>query len=82
VRLIAATVNGCPVGKHPDSTGLTRWCGVTWYGFPYPLRLWRHHLHFADVPVSTYIAKFPGCGCVRRLKDLWTRAVRFARSLT
>jgi hypothetical protein len=62
----------CPKGKHPDPTGVTTWLGVRWYGVPYPIRLWLWATH----PNHRKPSWFGGCGCVVRLKQLWSRTAR------
>lgn len=53
-----------------------RWRSVEWIGLPMPLR-WKHWLKAVWggnrlCPVE-YAARFPGCGCIKPLKDLFSR---------
>jgi len=57
----------CPKGRHPVN-GFVRWLWVEWIGVPYPIRWW-----LARKGKVTDISKLPGCGCIRFLKDLWTK---------
>ena len=63
----------CPARRFGEEKGVTRWLGVAWYGTPYPIRLWLWAFHERHPSPSS----FDGCGCVKRLKDLWTRARSF-----
>lgn len=44
-------------------TPLVRWCGLIWYGVPWPLRL------RVTWPAIVYVVDKPGCGCIAVLKD-------------
>jgi hypothetical protein len=69
------TIAGCPIGAFPDpQTQIVMWprwagkdgklaCkGIAWIGLPFPLRLW--------VAIRTGLVRdWPGCGCVRFLKE-------------
>lgn len=55
----------CPRGRFPDADGVVRWSGVRWYGVPAPIRWW---LRWRN-PVHPKPSSFPGCGCIKRLKD-------------
>ena len=57
----------CPIGHHPGSDGKLKWLGVKWRGIPYPVRLWLRVRH------GTATGKWPGCGCVDRLKTICER---------
>lgn len=57
----------CPAGHHPGSDGKLRWLGVKWRGIPYPVRLWLRVRH------GTATGKWPGCGCIDRLKTICER---------
>ena len=87
---VTCTVDGavscsrpCPRGRHPGDDGRLRWLGVTWYGFPWPLRWWASAgLYVETVGRGRAIADWfalPGCGCIKPLKDLWGRVKRWAR---
>ena len=60
----------CPAGRLPGPDGLVTWCGIRWYGVPWPVRLW------ARVTARTRprLDSWRGCGCIRWAKDLWVRA--------
>lgn len=59
----------CPLGRFPDEHGIVRRYGVQWYGVPFPDRLilWFHKRKPA------ICTAYAGCGCVIRLKDLFSR---------
>lgn len=52
-------LSSCPLGKHPDGSGITRWLGIRWFGLPYPLRVILWAFHPKHRPVSWWKA----CGC-------------------
>lgn len=59
---------GCPRDNHPDPHGVVRWLGLRFYGVPMPVRLaawWFHGSHRRP-------GFWPGCGCAKWFKDLWT----------
>lgn len=58
----------CPIGRVKD--GNVRW-GVWWYGVPFPHRLWLWAFHKSHPSISSWA----GCGCIKRVKDLWSRYV-------
>jgi len=60
----------CERGRFPTKAGRVRWFGLDWIGVPYPIRLYLRARRGADV------SKFPGCGCVRRLKTVWRLQLR------
>ena len=63
-------------GVKPEPSGIVRWCGVRWIGVPFPLRLAaiaRAMIHAREwLPVRKAMRKFAGCGCIERLKRLFT----------
>ena len=59
----------CPIGSHPGDGGITRWCGVTWYGVPFPVRVWARF----TARTRPALSGWRGCGCVRWAKDWWIR---------
>lgn len=69
-NVVACSIDGKPlVGRTKCAAGCfgdgwIEWLGVRWYGVPIPLR-WLLRVR-VKVPLS-------GCGCVVRLKDVWTR---------
>lgn len=62
---------------HVDADGSVRWLGVRWYGLPYPLRvfLW---IKYRDRWAWRHVRQLPGCGCIARLKDIWTGVRQWA----
>lgn len=60
------------------------WLGVRWFGEPWPKRVWVYLTGCRRVPIDSY----PGCGCLVKLKLLWSimrswakvwwRALRYA----
>lgn len=79
IRATACTVNGkpmatcipqgCPIGRHPVD-GIVTWLGIRWYGVPYPVRVWLWIAH----PSHRKPSWWPGCGCVKVLKDRWVKS--------
>lgn len=59
---IESCAPSCPRGLHPGKDGVVTWLGIRWFGVPYPIRLW---LRWKTT------GKFPGCGCIARLKVAW-----------
>lgn len=57
----------CPKRRHPKD-GVVRWAWLDWYGVPFPIR-WQ----LARTGKITARSKLPGCGCIKVLKDLWTK---------
>lgn len=66
-------VGDCPRRRWPDKSGHVRWLRIRWMGVPAPVR-WRIGLEsaWAAWKERTGPGYFPGCGCVYRLKTLWT----------
>ena len=64
----------CPLGSFPGPGRQTEWIGVKWWGVPAPIR-WaaRTRLGRAILGGIPKPAPHPGCGCLVRLKALWTR---------
>lgn len=62
----------CPMDHHPNGAGVLVWLGVKWYGVPAPIRwAWpvlRRLNRWPDLSGS-----LPWCGCVKTIKDWWTR---------
>jgi len=52
-----------------------RWAGLTWTGTPFPIRLFLY-LRDGDGDPREFVARFPGCGCVRSFKAAWLRLIR------
>ena len=65
--IVSAPKAICPIRRHPNENGVVRWLGIEWYGVPAPIR-WRVKKHLSGT--------LGGCGCIRRLKDLWVRITR------
>ncbi len=59
--------NGCPRGYF-GSNGITRLFGVKFYRVPMPVRLafWAFHWKY-------HPSYFRACGCVKVIRDWWTR---------
>ncbi len=64
----------CPLNRHPVD-GIVQWRDIEWYGVPAPIRWWIF-LRAGHKP-----SRYAGCGCVRVLKDWWTRIVKGAQGL-
>jgi hypothetical protein len=59
---LSVSADACPVGRHPDGSGIVRWMGMRWIGVPEPLR-WRLVWALGREPRGLV-----GCGCLARLK--------------
>lgn len=68
----------------PEAYGRIVWLGVEWEGLPAPVRFaawaWRAWRHGADESPQDFYRRFPGCGCVARLKAAWSRRTRHERT--
>jgi hypothetical protein len=62
ILVIVTITKSCPAGRFPDKDGVIKWAGVKWYGLPEPLRWW------AVLRIGKQ-REWPGCGCVKWLKD-------------
>lgn len=63
----------CP-RKAYGERGVVRWLGLDWYGVPYLKRRWVWFRHFRQTrSFREFNAALPGCGCLRRLKDVAAR---------
>lgn len=76
----------CPKRRHPDESGLVRFLGILWFGFPWPLR-WVFWWRLRNKGLGrlgdrrAFFAKFPACGCIARLKVLTWQAAEWLRRL-
>lgn len=64
VMLYMSAARPCPLGKHPDRRGVTRWAFLAWHGVPMPLRWWL----WLRAPSHPRPSTFGACGCVVALK--------------
>lgn len=60
---------GCPLGYHPTvARPVVGGVVVDWHGLP----MWKRWALWAAHPKHPKPSSFPGCGCIRWLKDFWS----------
>lgn len=71
IRQIIELRLDCPLGHHPDKLGVLCWLGLRWYGVPAIVR-WLYPILRRLHGWPKLTGPLPWCGCLKRLKDLWS----------
>jgi len=73
-------INGkeCPLYAFPDKDNIVLWCGIHWYGVPFPIRLYLYLFH----PKHPKISSFDSCGCIVFFKNLFMKVKNLINKYT